>query len=114
MRGRASVVLVAIVLLVVGAFDGAADPSIARPRQSPRRCDAIRAHFHVARGVEIDAAALDAALKELYATGAFEDVKIARSGAQVIVTVVEAPVVGRLQFEGNRRSRMRTSPRWPL
>ncbi|HEY1363088.1 MAG TPA: outer membrane protein assembly factor BamA, partial [Xanthobacteraceae bacterium] len=71
-----------------------------------RRVDAaaIRAHFHPSAGAaQLDAFAVDAALKELYATGAFADVKIARSGARLIVTVVEAPVIGRLQFEGNRK-----------
>src|SRR5262249_20739939 len=41
--------------------------------------------------------------KELYATGVFEDVQITRSGGKVIVHVVEAPVIGRLQFEGNKQ-----------
>src|SRR5437764_7196012 len=41
--------------------------------------DAIRAHFHVHRGAAPDQFDLDNALKELYATGAFADVKIARS-----------------------------------
>jgi outer membrane protein insertion porin family len=61
---------------------------------------AIREHIH-ASSDGVTAAAVDAALKELYGTGLFEDVKIVRSGARVIVTVVEAPVIERLRFEGN-------------
>jgi outer membrane protein insertion porin family len=74
-----------------------------------RRIDAaaIRAHFHgvdhAVPGAALSPAAIDAALKELYATGLFEDVKIARSGAGLIVTVVEAPVLERVQFEGNKQ-----------
>jgi outer membrane protein insertion porin family len=65
--------------------------------------EAIRSHLRLPAGATLDAAALDAALKELYATGAFEDVRIVRSGPRVIVTVVEAPVIERLQFEGNKK-----------
>ena len=65
--------------------------------------DAIRAHFRATPGGELDAAALDAALKALYATGAFEDVQITRTGAGITVTVVEAPVIDRISFEGNRK-----------
>src|SRR5882757_618187 len=103
MRGSASMFVVAILLSVAGVCDGAADPSIAVQGNRRIDADAIRAHIHTPRSGELDTAALDTALKELYATGAFEDVKIARSGAQVIVTVVEAPVIGRLQFEGNKK-----------
>jgi outer membrane protein insertion porin family len=69
-----------------------------------RRVDAeaIKAHFHLGPGGAADPAALDAALKELYATEAFEDVRIMRADGRLVVRVVEAPVIGRLQFEGNR------------
>ena len=48
-------------------------------------------------------AKIDAALKALYASGLFEDVRISQSGGRLIVTVVEAPVIDRLAFEGNSR-----------
>jgi outer membrane protein insertion porin family len=41
-------------------------------------------------------------LKELYATGLFEEVKIIPSGTRLTVRVVEAPMIERLRFEGNR------------
>jgi outer membrane protein insertion porin family len=63
----------------------------------------IRAHFHAAADGTFDAAALDAAVKSLYATGLFEDVKIARDGERILVTVVENPTIGRLAFEGNKK-----------
>jgi hypothetical protein len=118
MRGSASMFVVAILLSVAGVCDGAADPSIAVQGNRRIDADAIRAHIHTPRSGELDMAALDTALKELYATGAFEDVKIARSGAQVVVTVVEAPVIGRLQFEGNKKFKDAdlakvTARRWP-
>jgi outer membrane protein insertion porin family len=49
-----------------------------------------------------DAKAIDAGFKALYATGLFTDVQIKRSGDGLIVTVVEAPVIERIQFEGNK------------
>src|SRR5262245_11700741 len=91
--------LIAIATMVDGA--GAAEIVVHGNRRVD--ADAIRVHFHAAPGASLDANALDAALKELYATGAFEDVKIARSGADVVVTVIEAPVIGRVAFEGNKK-----------
>jgi outer membrane protein insertion porin family len=91
-------------LIAVGTMvDGADAAEIVVHGNRRIDADAIRAHFHAAPGASLDANALDAALKELYATGAFEDVKVARSGANVIVTVVEAPVIGRVAFEGNKK-----------
>jgi outer membrane protein insertion porin family len=63
---------------------------------------AIRGHFHDAPDGPLTPAAIDAAVKELFATGLFEDVKITPSGTHLIVTVVEAPVIERLRFEGNK------------
>jgi outer membrane protein insertion porin family len=100
-------ILLALVITATAAFDCAAaapsEPAIVVEGNRRIDADAIRAHFHPAPDAQLDAAALDAALKELYATGAFEDVKIARSGGHVVVTVVEAPLIGRLQFEGNKK-----------
>jgi outer membrane protein insertion porin family len=69
-----------------------------------RRIDAqaIREHFH-ASSEGLTPAAIDAALKELYRTGLFEDVNIIRSGTRLIVTVVEAPLIEHLRFEGNKQ-----------
>ena len=63
----------------------------------------IRSYFHAAPGGHFDAAALDAALKRLYATGLFQDVKIAHEGDRVLVMVVENPTIGVLAFEGNKK-----------
>jgi len=70
-----------------------------------RRVDAdtVRSYFKAAPGERLDAAKIDAALKALYGTGLFQDVKITQSGGKLIVTVVEAPVINRIAFEGNHR-----------
>ena len=56
-----------------------------------------------APGGHFDAAALDAALKRLYATGLFKDVKIAHEGDRLLVMVVENPTIGVVAFEGDRK-----------
>jgi outer membrane protein insertion porin family len=65
--------------------------------------DTVRSYFKVAPGERLDAAKIDAALKALYGTGLFQDVRITQSGARLIVTVVEAPVINKIAFEGNHR-----------
>jgi len=45
--------------------------------------------------------AVDAGLKALYASGLFTDAKVTREGGRLIVTVVEAPVIDRIAYEGN-------------
>jgi outer membrane protein insertion porin family len=73
--------------------------------QGNRRVEAetVRSYFKASPGERLDAAKIDAALKALYASGLFEDVHITQSGGHIIVTVVEAPVINRLAFEGNHR-----------
>ena len=62
----------------------------------------IRSHVPAGRG-RLDATALDAALKSLYATGLFADVKITRQGDGILIAVIENPTVDRLAFEGNKK-----------
>ncbi|HML12143.1 MAG TPA: outer membrane protein assembly factor BamA [Xanthobacteraceae bacterium] len=64
--------------------------------------DAVRSYFHAKPGERLDAADLDAALKALYASGLFEDAHVRQAGGRVIVTVVEAPVIDKIAFEGNQ------------
>jgi outer membrane protein insertion porin family len=65
--------------------------------------DTVRSYFKVAPGERLDAAKIDAALKALYGTGLFQDVRISQSGGKLIVTVVEAAVIDKIAFEGNHR-----------
>jgi len=82
---------------------------------------AIRSHFHAGRGGRLDAAALDAALKSLYATGLFRTVHIVRDRGGVVVTVAENPTIDRTAFEGNNKIKdgdlkaaLRSKPGGPL
>src|SRR5713226_6565339 len=70
-----------------------------------RRVDAdmILSYFRVGGSERLDSAKIDAALKALYATGLFQDVRITPSNGRILVTVVENPVINRVAFEGNRK-----------
>jgi len=97
--------LCAFMLSAMASSDARAATDSTIEVQGNRRVDpeAIREHIHAASNLRFTPAVIDAALKELYATGLFEDVKIAASGARLIVTVVEAPLIDRLRFEGNKQ-----------
>jgi len=73
--------------------------------QGNRRIDAdtVRSYFHAAPDGRFDDAARDTALKALLATGLFDKVTIERAGERLIVHLVEAPVLGRVAFEGNKK-----------
>jgi outer membrane protein insertion porin family len=63
--------------------------------------ETVRSYLMFAVGDAYDAAKVDSSIKALFATGLFSDVRIDRSGADVIVTVVENPVINQIAFEGN-------------
>lgn len=66
--------------------------------------ETIRSYFKPGPGGRLDQAAIDDGLKALIETGLFQDVRINRgSGGQLIVSVVENPVIGRIAFEGNKK-----------
>ena len=101
-----STVLAIAVLLAAGVGARAAEPSDPAVTVAGNRhvgSDVIRSYFHAGPDGRFDAVALDAALKRLYATGLFEDVKISHEAGQVLVIVVENPIIGRIAFEGNHK-----------
>jgi outer membrane protein insertion porin family len=65
--------------------------------------DAIKGYVQIRPGERADPIKIDDALKALYATGLFEDVKINVSGGRLIVTVIENVVINRVAFEGNKK-----------
>jgi outer membrane protein insertion porin family len=70
-----------------------------------RRIEAavVRGYFHAKPDGALDAAAVNDGFKALYASGLFADVGVAWSGLHLVVTVAEAPVIDRVQFEGNKQ-----------
>ncbi len=63
----------------------------------------VLSYLTVRPGDTFDPDALDQSLRNLFATGLFDDVAIERSGPTLIVKVVENPIINRIAFEGNRR-----------
>src|SRR5580698_6797400 len=108
-RGSAAIlsVILSICLLIAAcahaAAAGAKDSAITVTGNRHVGADTICSYFHSSAGGKLDAAALDAVLKRLYATGLFQNVKISHDGDAVFVSVVENPTVVRVAFEGNHK-----------
>jgi outer membrane protein insertion porin family len=95
--------LVAAVALMVGhASAVGAQSSIEVEGNRRIEVDTIRAYFRASSG-GYDAAAIDAGLKAAFASGQFVDVRIRQADGRTIVTVVEAPLLDKVAFEGNKR-----------
>ncbi|MGB6537147.1 MAG: outer membrane protein assembly factor BamA [Xanthobacteraceae bacterium] len=97
--------ILTVCALAAGGPAGAQTAAAAIAVAGNRHVDAamIRSYVRLAPGRRLDDAALDAALKRLYATGLFADVKMARDGDRVLVRVVENPTIERIAFEGNKK-----------
>ena len=66
--------------------------------------DTIRSYFKAGPGGRLDKGRIDDGLKALIETGLFQDVKINHvRRPDLVVTVVENPVIGRVAFEGNKK-----------
>ncbi len=63
--------------------------------------ETVRSYLQFSVGDAYDAGKVDGSIKALFATGLFSDVRVDRSGADVVVTVVENPVINQIAFEGN-------------
>jgi len=61
----------------------------------------VISYLPIQPGEEVDAAKLDLALKTLYRTDLFSDVKINLQGGDLIIRVVENPIINQVIFEGN-------------
>ena len=65
--------------------------------------ETVRSYVAVKPGKSFSAQDVDSSLKALYSTDLFADVKIGREGGALVVTVVEAPMINKIAFEGNKR-----------
>ena len=63
----------------------------------------VLSYIDVQKGDPFDQALLDRALKNLYATGLFADVSIHQDGTDLVVKVVENPIINEIRFEGNKK-----------
>lgn len=65
--------------------------------------ETIRSFVTLAPGESYTPARIDQAIKDLYATGLFRDVRIRRAGSGVVVSVVENQSINRVTFVGNSK-----------
>src|SRR4030095_11316695 len=81
----------------------AADSSSAVEVVGNRTVDAasIRSHLRLGNGGTVTPAQIDEALKALFATGLFSDVRIDRKGGKLVISVTENPVIASIAFQGN-------------
>jgi outer membrane protein insertion porin family len=108
--GLAALVLVGVMVAAGAITAGTATHALAQSSsaiviEGNRRveADTIRSYFRVNAGERLDSYKIDQALKALYGTGLFQDVRINQSGGRLIVTVIENPVINRVAFEGNKK-----------
>lgn len=73
--------------------------------QGNKRVEAetIRSFVTLAPGESYTPARIDQAIKELYATGLFSDVRIRRQGSGIVVAVSENSLINRVTFVGNSK-----------
>ena len=65
--------------------------------------ETVRSYMTFKSGATITDADLDESLKRLFETGLFADVAVRREGSEVVVRIVENPIINRIAFEGNLR-----------
>lgn len=63
--------------------------------------ETIRSYLLVSEGDPFNPGRIDRSLKSLFATGLFADVSFSKRDADLVVSVVENPIINRISFEGN-------------
>ncbi len=99
----------ATAVMLAGLVMGASSAAIAQATIKQVRVEGsqriepatVMSYIDVQAGDPFDPARLDRALKSLYATGLFADVSLYQEGNDLIVVVVENPIVNDINFEGN-------------
>src|SRR6188768_2718787 len=94
-------------LAVVTAYPAVAQTVQSIVVEGNRRveADTIRSYFKPGAGGQLSPLQIDEGLKGLIATGLFTDVRISRPGGRIVVSVVEAQVINRIAFEGNKKAK---------
>ncbi len=99
-------------LLALALLSSSAVATLAQPVSvvGNRRVESetIRSFAMIAPGESYTPARIDQAIKDLFATGLFSDVRITRSGSGIVVHVVENSQVNRVSFEGNSKVKTET------
>lgn len=98
---RGALVLTAVIALA-GASPAFAQ-SVSVSGNSRVESDTIRSFVTLAPGESYTPARIDQAIKDLYATGMFREVRIRRAGAGIAVSVIENSLINRVSFVGNSK-----------
>lgn len=87
----------------VSAQDGGRIRSISILGTQRIEVETVKSYMTIAEGDLYDSDRVNRSLKALFNTGLFQDVAIRREGDQLVVRVVENPIINRIAFEGNNR-----------
>ncbi len=63
----------------------------------------VLSYINVQRGDPFNQSIIDSSLKSLYATGLFADVSMHQDGHNLVIKVVENPIINEIRFEGNKK-----------
>lgn len=63
----------------------------------------IKSYLEFSKGQDFSEFDLNKAIKRLYATGLFADISIDRRANELLVNIVENPIINQIVFEGNKR-----------
>ena len=85
------------------AEDGGRIKSIVIQGTQRIEVETVKSYMTITEGDVYDADRVNRSLKALFNTGLFSDVAIRREGDQLVVRVVENPIINRIAFEGNKR-----------
>jgi outer membrane protein insertion porin family len=93
-----------LAVLAQAAFAGDAITRIDVTGNRTVEAEAIRTHVKLGKNRTATPAEIDAALRSLFATGLFSDVKIDRKGATLLISVKENPIIDSIAFQGNTKA----------
>jgi outer membrane protein insertion porin family len=100
---RRALVAFAAAFMMVALMAPASAQSVKVQGNHRVEAETIRSFVTLAPGESYTPARIDQAIKDLFATGLFSDVRISRAGSGVVVSVVEHSLINRVSFVGNSK-----------
>ena len=65
--------------------------------------ETVLSYLRIQEGEKYSDKKVNESLKRLFATGLFADVKVVQRNSDLVITVVENPIINKISFEGNKR-----------
>lgn len=100
---RGALVAAVALPMLAGLVAPAAAQSVSVQGNKRVETETIRSFLQLAPGDSYTPARIDQAIKDLFATGLFSDVKISRAGSGIVVRVVENSMINRVSVSGNSK-----------